>query len=176
MAKKEANPCVEMVINDQSGDNKTLKIELYSDKAPKTVENFIKYAEDKFYDGTIFHRIIEGFMIQGGGFTPDMEQKETLEPIQNEASSALKNELGTLAMARTSDVHSATSQFFINVENNVFLDFREPTDEGFGYAVFGKVTEGLDHVIALSQVETTQVGFYGDVPKNNVVIESINLV
>ena len=91
MAKKEANPCVEMVINDQSGDNKTLKIELFSDKAPKTVENFIKYAEDKFYDGTIFHRIIEGFMIQGGGFTPDMEQKETLEPIQNEASTALKS-------------------------------------------------------------------------------------
>src|SRR5690606_26026311 len=136
-----ANPAVEM-----STSLGTIRIELYRDKAPKTVANFLQYVEDRFYDGTIFHRVIPGFMVQGGGFDVEMAQKKTREPIGNEAQNGLKNTVGTLAMARTSDPHSATAQFFINVADNAFLDFTSATRQGFGYAVFGRVTEGMDVV------------------------------
>src|SRR3984957_8533803 len=121
-----------------------IKIELNAEKAPKSVENFLTYVKQGHYDGTVFHRVIDGFMIQGGGFTPGMEQKPTNAPVDNEADNGLKNEKGTLAMARTNDPHSATAQFFINVKDNDFLNFSSPTAQGWGYCVFGKVVEGLD--------------------------------
>ena len=152
----------------------TLLIELYHDKAPKSVENFLQYAKDGFFNGTIFHRVIPDFMIQGGGFTPDMKQKETRAPIQNEAKNGLKNELGTLAMARTSDPHSASAQFFINVKDNAFLDF--PSRDGWGYAVFGKVVQGLDVVQKIARVPTGRSGYFSDVPTTPVVIESVKLL
>lgn len=149
-------------------------VELYQDKAPKTVTNFMEYAKEGFYNGTIFHRVIDGFMIQGGGFDRDMRQKPpTRAPLQNEASTALKNTIGTLAMARTSDPHSATAQFFVNVKDNDFLNFRELSQQGYGYAVFGKVVNGLDVVMRISKVQTATVGPHQNVPRQPILIESI---
>jgi len=151
----------------------TMKAELYEDKAPATVANFLAYVDEGFYDGTVFHRVIPGFMIQGGGFTPGMEQKPTKPPIKNEARNGLKNRRGTLAMARTGVVDSATSQFFVNHKDNGFLDFTAPTAQGWGYAVFGKLTEGLDILDKIAAVPTGRVGWYDDVPKSPVVILSV---
>ncbi len=150
-----------------------IRVELFADKAPVTVKNFLQYVDEGFYNGTIFHRVIEGFMIQGGGFTPDMQQKTTRPPIKNEASAELKNELGTLAMARTAVVDSATAQFFINVQNNANLDHRDETPRGFGYAVFGKVVEGMDVVDKIKKVPTTTSGMHQNVPKTPVVIQQV---
>ena len=147
---------------------------MYEDKAPKSVENFLQYAKDDFYNGTVFHRVIPGFMIQGGGFTSDMKQKETRAPIQNEAKSGLKNQTGTLAMARTGDPHSATAQFFINLKDNSFLDY--PSRDGWGYAVFGKVTQGFDIVQKIAMVPTGNAGPHQNVPNTPVVIESVKLL
>ncbi|SEL40352.1 peptidyl-prolyl cis-trans isomerase B (cyclophilin B) [Ectothiorhodospira marina] len=151
----------------------TLVLELYADKAPETVENFLTYVRDGFYDGTIFHRVIPGFMVQGGGFTPDMQQKPTRDPIRNEANNGLSNEVGTLAMARTPNPHSATAQFFINVEHNRFLDFTAETPQGWGYAVFGKVVEGMDVVESIVAVPTGSQGMHQDVPKEPIVLNSV---
>ena len=153
-----------------------LKIELYPDKAPKTVQNFIDYVNDGFYDGTIFHRVVPDFVIQGGGFTPDMNKKETRAPIENEADNGLRNLRGTICMARTNDPHSATSQFFINTKDNPPLDHQAPSLQGWGYAVFGKVTEGLEIVDQIEDVSTTTKDGYRNVPVDAVVIESARLV
>ena len=153
----------------------TITLELNETKSPETVENFVKYAKDGHYDGTIFHRVIDGFMIQGGGFTPDMNQKPTRPPIRNEAMNGLKNARGTIAMARTSVVDSATSQFFINLVDNDFLDFTSPTQRGFGYAVFGCVTDGMEVVDAIAKVKTGTRGYYENVPEEAVVIKKITL-
>jgi len=154
-------------------------LELYADKAPKTVANFIQYVKSGFYNGTIFHRVIDGFMIQGGGFESGMREKKTRAPIENEAGLALKaglkNELGTVAMARTPNPHSATAQFFINVKDNGFLDYREPSPQGFGYAVFGRVAEGMDTVLRISRAPTTTVEQHQNVPQRPVTIESVTL-
>ena len=147
-------------------------LELYLEKAPETVINFLNYVDEKFYDGTIFHRVIPNFMIQGGGFTVDMEHKPTKAPIKNEADKGLKNDRGTIAMARTGDPHSATAQFFINTVNNDFLNHKSKTQQGWGYAAFGKVVEGMDTVDAISAVKTTTRGPYRDVPVEPVVIKS----
>jgi peptidyl-prolyl cis-trans isomerase B (cyclophilin B) len=147
-------------------------IELFVDKAPETVQNFLAYVDAKFYDGTIFHRVIPNFMIQGGGFTADMKQKSTGDPINNEADNGLENQRGTLAMARTGDPHSATGQFFINSVNNDFLNFKSKTPQGWGYAVFGKVVEGIEVVDAISAVKTKTQGMYQDVPAEAVVVNS----
>lgn len=165
------NPVV--LMKTSMGD---IKLELYPQKAPKTVANFLSYVEDGFYDGTIFHRVIGNFMIQGGGFTLDMKQKETKPSIPNEAGNGLKNLRGTIAMARTSDVNSATSQFFINVVDNPNLDHRDETPKGFGYAVFGKVIEGMDVVDKIKEVKTTTKGYYGDVPVEPVIIQSLKVI
>lgn len=148
-----------------------ITLELYADKAPKTVENFLSYVKDGFYDNTIFHRVIDGFMIQGGGFTPDMEQKDTNAPVDNEANNGLANEAGTIAMARTNDPHSATAQFFINVKDNDFLNFSSESMNGWGYCVFGKVTEGMDVVEKIKNVKTGNYGYHQDVPVEAVIIE-----
>ncbi|MCS6766361.1 MAG: peptidylprolyl isomerase [Candidatus Protistobacter heckmanni] len=149
-----------------------ITLELNAEKAPKSVENFIAYVKAGHYDNTIFHRVIKGFMIQGGGFTPGMEdQKDTAEPIENEADNGLKNERGSVAMARTSDPHSATAQFFINLVDNDFLDHSSPTPSGWGYAVFGKVSEGMDVVDKIKAVRTGSKGYHQDVPMEDVVIE-----
>ena len=153
-----------------------VKIELFADKAPETVKNFLKYSEDKFYDGTIFHRVIDNFMIQGGGFTPDMEQKKTRAPIKNEARTDVPNERGTLAMARTGDPHSATAQFFINVKDNAFLNHKDKTRRGYGYCVFGKVVEGMDVVDKIKKVPTKKVYVHGNVPMKPVIIQSVRKV
>lgn len=147
-----------------------ITIELDTENAPVTAANFKQYVEDGFYDGTIFHRVINGFMIQGGGFTADMQQKETRAPIENEAANGLSNETGTLAMARTADPHSASAQFFINVSNNEFLD-KAKSQDGWGYAVFGKVTDGMDVVNKIKDVATGSSGFHQDVPVDAVTIE-----
>ena len=152
-----------------------LEIELYPDKAPITVKNFLDYVQAKHYDGTIFHRVIPAFMIQGGGFSPDMKQKSTNAPIKNEAGNGLKNVPGTLAMARTGIVDSATAQFFINTKENTFLDHRDESPSGFGYAVFGKVTKGMDVVKKIEGVATETKGPHQNVPVTPVVIESIRL-
>lgn len=146
-------------------------LELDADKAPKTVENFLRYVREGHYDHTLFHRVINGFMIQGGGFEPGMRQKPTHAAVQNEADNGLKNEPYTVAMARTNDPHSATAQFFINVNNNEFLNFKSPTPQGWGYAVFGRVIEGQDTVDKIKQVETGSAGFHQDVPAKPVIIE-----
>lgn len=152
----------------------SIELELYADKAPKTVENFLAYVDDKFYDGTIFHRVIENFMIQGGGLTEDYGKKATRSAIENEADNGLTNDLGTVAMARTNEPHSATAQFFINaVETNDFLNHQGKFADGWGYCVFGKVTAGMDVVEAIRKVDTTTMGSYRDAPKDNVVIRSI---
>ena len=150
-------------------------IELFQDKAPKTVANFLQYAKDGFYNGTVFHRVIDGFMIQGGGFERDMREKRTRGPIENEAANGLKNEVGTLAMARTSAPHSASAQFFINLKSNEFLNFREPTTQGFGYAVFGRVVQGTDLVNAIAKVRTGRSGQFSDVPVEPIIIEAVAL-
>lgn len=153
-----------------------ITIELYDEQAPLTVKNFLAYVSNGHYDNTVFHRVIDNFMIQGGGFDPEMRQKKTLEPIQNEASNGIKNEIYTIAMARTSDVHSATSQFFINVKNNNFLDFTAPTTQGYGYCVFGKVIEGMDVVDKIKKVKTGSFAGHENVPLENVVIEKAEIL
>ncbi len=149
-------------------------IELYEEKAPVSSENFKKYVTDGHYDGTIFHRVIKGFMIQGGGFMPDMMQKATRDNIENEAKNGLSNKRGTLAMARTNEPHSASSQFFINLKDNDFLDY--PGQDGWGYCVFGEVTEGMDVVDSIEQVTTGNSGGHGDVPVESVVVEKAEIV
>ena len=151
-------------------------LELYDEQAPLTVKNFLTYVSNGHYDNTLFHRVIDNFMIQGGGFDSEMEQKKTLEPIQNEAGNGLKNEIYTIAMARTSDVHSATSQFFINVKNNNFLDFTAPTTQGYGYCVFGKVIEGMDVIEKIKKVKTGNDAGHENVPLENVIIERAEII
>jgi cyclophilin family peptidyl-prolyl cis-trans isomerase len=163
-----AKPVVEMQTSQG-----TILIELYPEQAPKTVENFLEYVKSGFYNGTIFHRVIDGFMIQGGGFTSYMQEKPTRPPITNEAKNGLKNAPGTLAMARTRDPHSASAQFFINLVSNPALDY--PSRDGWGYAVFGKVTQGMDVVNKIAQVETTSAGAYQNVPVQPVVIQSVRI-
>lgn len=150
-----------------------IKVELDSENAPVTVANFLSYAREGYYDGTIFHRIIDNFMIQGGGFNPDMTQKPTKEPIENEADNGLKNDFGTLAMARTMDPHSATAQFFINVKDNDFLNHSGKNMQGWGYAVFGRVVEGEEVLHKIRAVPTTSRGGHQDVPVETVIIESV---
>ncbi len=152
-----------------------ISIELDHEKAPKTAANFLQYAQDGYYEGTIFHRVIDGFMIQGGGMTVDMEDKETREPIENEADNGLKNDRGTLAMARTMNPHSATAQFFINVKDNNFLNHSAKNEQGWGYCVFGKVVEGMDTVDKIKGVATGNAGFHQDVPKESIVIEKVTV-
>jgi peptidyl-prolyl cis-trans isomerase B (cyclophilin B) len=159
----------------------TIRLELYPGKAPKTVENFLQYVKDGHYDGTIFHRVIPGFMVQGGGFDTGYRQKKTRAPVRNEAQAGvkagLKNELGTVAMARTSDPDSATAQFFVNVGDNTFLNWGDPRGDGHGYAVFGKVTSGMDVVTRIAKSPTGAGGpFRSDVPREAVVIESASVV
>jgi peptidyl-prolyl cis-trans isomerase B (cyclophilin B) len=151
-----------------------IKLELYADKAPKTVENFLAYVNAGHYNGTIFHRVIDGFMVQGGGFEPGMKQKPTNATVENEAKNGLKNEPYTVAMARTSDPHSASAQFFINIKNNAFLDY--PGQDGWGYCVFGKVIEGQEVVDKIRAVKTTRSGMFADVPADDVIIEEAEVV
>lgn len=153
-----------------------IEAELYADKAPITVTNFLEYVNSRFYDGLVFHRIIPGFMIQGGGMTSDMKEKETRNPIKIESDNGLKNTRGSLAMARTQIPDSATSQFFINIVDNPFLDFKAKTTAGYGYAVFGKVTKGMDVVDNIAKVQTGTRGFYEDVPLSPVIIRSIKVI
>ena len=164
------NPTVK--IETSKGD---IVLELYADKAPKTVENFLAYVKDGFFDGTIFHRVIPNFMIQGGGFTEDMQEKPNKDAIENEADNGLKNEVGTVAMARTSNPHSATSQFFINVKDNDFLNFSGQTQQGWGYCVFGKITKGMDVVQAMEKVETGNSGMHQDVPKEAITMTKVSI-
>ena len=165
-----SNPTVTFTTNH--GD---ITLELYQDKAPETVKNFLSYVEEGHYDGTIFHRVIPNFMIQGGGFTADMEQKETKEPIANEANNGLSNEVGTVAMARTREPHSASCQFFVNVNDNDFLNFKNESMNGWGYCVFGKVTEGMDVVNAIKEVPTGSYSMHQDVPTETVLIEKAEI-
>ena len=151
-------------------------VELETEKAPVTAENFLQYVRNGFYDNTIFHRVISGFMVQGGGFEPGMKQKSVREPIENEAGNGLKNDAYTVAMARTSDPHSATAQFFFNVVNNNFLNFRSASADGFGYCVFGKVVEGRDVVDKIRAVPTGNRGFHQDVPAEDVVIKKAEII
>ena len=167
----QTNPTVLMTTSH--GD---IRIELDAENAPLTVENFLGYVREGFYDGTIFHRVIDGFMIQGGGFTESMQQKPTGAPIRNEAGNGLRNERGTLAMARTQVVDSATAQFFINVADNDFLNHRDSSPMGFGYAVFGRVVDGMQTVDAIRAVETGNRAGHGDVPVTPVVIETVSEV
>ena len=153
-----------------------IKLELDAEKAPKSVENFLAYVKAGHYDNTVFHRVIDGFMIQGGGFEPGMTQKPTSTPIANEANNGLKNVKGSVSMARTNDPHSATAQFFINVNDNDFLNHTSPTPQGWGYAVFGKVVEGLEVVDAIRKVKTGSKGFHQDVPVDDVIIEKAVVV
>lgn len=152
-----------------------ISIELNSEKAPKSAENFLQYAKEGFYNGTIFHRVIDGFMIQGGGFEPGMSQKANHDPIDNEADNGLSNLTGTLAMARTAEPHSATSQFFINVSDNFFLDHRGKSAQGWGYAVFGKVVDGMDVVNKIKGCQTTSRAGHQDVPVDDIIIESTDV-
>jgi len=165
------NPMV--LVSTSMGD---IKIELNEDKAPVTVKNFLAYVTDKFYDGTVFHRVIPDFMIQGGGMDKEMKEKKTNAPIKNEAGNGLKNDVGTVAMARTGVVDSATAQFFINVKDNGFLNHRDETPAGFGYAVFGKVVDGMDVVRKIEHVATTNKGMNQNVPVEAVVIKSVTVV
>lgn len=169
-AVKTGNPRVRM--KTSAGD---IVLELDAEKAPLSVENFLTYARDGVYNGTIFHRVIPQFMIQGGGFEPGMKKKPTRSPIRNEAHNGLKNKKGTIAMARTSSVDSATNQFFINCKDNTFLDHRSKDSRGYGYAVFGRVVDGMDVVEAIEKVPTGSKGGYQDVPRENVVIESVTV-
>ena len=153
-----------------------ITLELFADKAPETAANFEQYVREGHYNGTVFHRVISNFMIQGGGFEPGMKQKSTRAPIKNEADNGLKNERGTVAMARTQDPHSATAQFFINVADNDFLNYRSPDLQGWGYCVFGKVSAGEDVIEAIRKVKTGSSGFHQDVPKEDVIIERAEVV
>lgn len=167
-----ANPVIKMETSKG-----TMMIELFADKAPESVKNFVSYVEDGFYDGLIFHRVIPGFMVQGGGMTPDMHEKPNNKaPIKNEANNGLKNDRGTLAMARTQDPHSATSQFFINLKDNDNLNFTSETPAGWGYAVFGKVTDGLGVIDEIAKVKTGNHGMHGDVPLEPVTIIKVTVV
>lgn len=168
-AAESANPIVVMETNKG-----TVKIELWADKAPITVANFLSYVDQNYYDGLVFHRVIPGFMIQGGGFSADLVQKPTSDQIKNEASAELRNDRGTLAMARTQVVDSATSQFFINLVNNDFLNHTDETPRGFGYAVFGEVIEGMDIVDAIAAVPTGNKSMMQDVPVESVIINSMS--
>jgi len=161
-----------VIIRTTYGD---ITLELDADKAPATVENFLAYAREGFYDGTIFHRVIDNFMIQGGGMDADMRQKKTKAPIQNEADNGLKNDFGTIAMARTNDPHSATAQFFINVRDNDFLNHSGKNPQGWGYAVFGRVTEGSEVLDKIRGVKTTSRGGHQDVPVDPVIIETVEV-
>src|SRR5512140_2953421 len=172
MARAEGKNTM-VLVSTSMGD---IKIELNAEKAPETVKNFLGYVNDKFYDGTVFHRVIPNFMIQGGGFDKDMNQKPTKAPIKNEAGNGLKNDTGTLAMARTGVVDSATAQFFINVKDNDFLNHKDDSPGGFGYAVFGKVVEGMDVVRKIEQVATTNKGMNQNVPVEAVIIKSVTVV
>ena len=172
-AQGEAQGGTQVVISTSKGD---VRAELFDAQSPETVQNFLSYVDDEFYDGTIFHRVIRGFMIQGGGLTPDMRQKKTREPVTNEATNGLKNVTGTLAMARTIDLHSATAQFFVNVADNEFLDHKDESIRGFGYCVFGRVVEGMDVVHDIETVETGRKRGHADVPSEPVVIHSIRRV
>jgi peptidyl-prolyl cis-trans isomerase B (cyclophilin B) len=154
----------------------TITLQLFADKAPETVANFIQYVKDGHYDNTIFHRVISNFMIQGGGFEPGMKQKSTRAPIKNEANNGLSNKAGTIAMARTMEPHSASAQFFINVKDNDFLDHSAPTVQGWGYAVFGEVVEGMDVVNKIKGVPTTMRGGHQDVPADDVIIERAEVI
>jgi len=167
----QTNPKV--IMKTGKGD---ITIELYADKAPITVKNFLSYVDEKFYDGTIFHRVIKGFMIQGGGLTPDLQKKSTKPPIKNEATNGLKNKKGTIAMARTPVIDSATCQFFINHVDSSFLDHRDNTPEGFGYCVFGKVIKGLDVVDAIANVKTMSRRGQMNVPSETITIISIHRI
>lgn len=169
--KMSANPIIKMVTNKG-----TITIELNAEKAPISAKNMVNYVKDGFYDGLIFHRVIPGFMIQGGGMKPDMSEKPTKSQIQNEANNGLKNDRGTLAMARTNIPHSASSQFFINLKNNDFLNHSSETPQGWGYAVFGKVTEGMDIVDEIAKVKTGNHGGHADVPMEAVIIEKMTIV
>ena len=166
------NPQVELHIKDHG----VITLELDEAKAPKSVANFLAYVKAGHYDNTVFHRVIKNFMIQGGGFEPGMKQKPTQAPVTNEADNGLKNNQYTVAMARTSDPHSATAQFFINTVDNDFLNFKAPTAQGWGYAVIGKVVKGENVVDAIKAVPTTRKGFHDDVPRDDVVIEKAVLV
>ncbi|GHB63853.1 peptidyl-prolyl cis-trans isomerase [Psychrosphaera saromensis] len=157
-----------VVLTTNFGD---IKIELFAEEAPKTVENFLNYVTSGFYDGVIFHRVIPGFMVQGGGMLPGMEEKDGNASINNEANNGLKNDRGTLAMARTQEPHSASSQFFINSADNAFLNFRSETPDGWGYCVFAKVVEGMDIVDKISATKTGNAGYHQDVPVEDVIIE-----
>jgi peptidyl-prolyl cis-trans isomerase A (cyclophilin A)/peptidyl-prolyl cis-trans isomerase B (cyclophilin B) len=162
-----AQPTVEIKTNKGS-----IVVELNQDKAPNTVANFVKYANDGFYTGTVFHRVISGFMIQGGGLDKNLNEKETRAPIKNEADNGLANNIGTIAMARTNDPHSASSQFFINVANNAFLNHTEKSERGWGYTVFGKVVKGMDVVDKIAKIPTDG----GDVPTQTIMIESVTVL
>lgn len=168
---QEASPRV--LLSTSHGD---ITLELDREKAPLTTENFLSYVDSGHFDGTIFHRVIPGFMIQGGGFAEDMRQRPTNPPIANEADNGLKNDRGTIAMARTSDPHSASGQFFINLTDNDFLNHKAKNPQGWGYAVFGRVVEGMDVVDAIAQVPTGQSGPHSDVPKEPVLIQRISLM
>ena len=167
-----SNPQVELHIQDHG----VITLELDADKAPKSVANFLAYVESGHYDQTIFHRVIPGFMVQGGGMSVGMKEKKTKDKLENEANNGLTNDLYTVAMARTSDPHSATSQFFINVKDNDFLNHTAPTGSGWGYAVFGKVVAGTEVVDAICKVKTGRQGFHDDVPKEDVIIKKAVLL
>jgi len=169
--KKEENKMTTVIIETSKG---SITVELDGEKAPITVKNFLAYVDDGHYADTIFHRVIKGFMVQGGGFTEDMRQKATKPPIKIESANGLKNNRGTLAMARTGIPDSATSQFFINHKDNAFLNYTAPTQQGYGYAVFGRVTDGMDVVDAIAEVATANRGGHGDVPQEAVVIKKIS--
>jgi peptidyl-prolyl cis-trans isomerase B (cyclophilin B) len=164
---------VNVEINTQFGK---MTVELNDEMAPVTVKNFLSYVDDSFYDNTIFHRVIDGFMVQGGGFTSDMQEKPTKKCIKNEANNGLNNDFGTLAMARTNVVDSATSQFFINVADNSYLNFQDTSPEGYGYAVFGKVIDGSAALEKIKSQPTSTVGYHADVPETPILIESIRRV
>lgn len=161
-----------LVLKTNFGD---IKINLFEKEAPKTVANFMAHVEEGFYEGTIFHRVISNFMIQGGGFEPGLKQKTAKAPIENEADNGLSNKAGTLAMARTNDPHSATCQFFINVKDNDFLDFSAANAQGYGYCVFAEVVEGMDIVEKIKGVDTGRAGMHDDVPTEDVVLESVTV-
>lgn len=171
LSAKESDPVQVDIITSKG----SVVLELWPEKAPKTVQNFLDYANSGFYEGTVFHRVIDGFMIQGGGMDHKLEEKKTRESIVNEATNQEPNKRGTIAMARTSDVNSATAQFFINLSDNKFLDHRDKSASGFGYCVFGKVIKGMDVVDAIANVKTGNQGYYQDVPKEAVIINKVRV-
>ena len=173
LAASKAGPNAKIVFDTSFGD---IEVELFRDKAPKGVANFLRYAEEKLYDGTVFHRILPNFVVQGGGFEPDLTKKKTYEPLQNEADNGLKNERGTLSWARTPDPNSATNQFYINLKDNPALDHQDKSPRGWGYAVFGRVTKGLDIADKISQVPTRPNGQHFNFPADPVVVRSVRML